>query len=1589
MDKLHRNARQAMEAFAHRHFHTVIENIGMNEKDIEQIAPCTPLQEGIIYQFLSTDSPLYCSSFTFDLDGSVNLDRLQNAWYQAQQQVQMLRARFSPSSDGYAQVILKTDRLPWYHIQVGLTEELESRGKQQLGRWLSKLEGLSSQLWEVGVVQSPTQAVLCLNIFHALYDGNSLTLLLELVAQCYLGQRVTVRKSPEFLDILHLGPLCKHPSAKTFWTEHLAGCHNQSLVTSGHGESSVIIEKAQVDTSHLDSLKTALGVTEQAILHASWLLTLHQQYAFVPPLGIITSGRAIDSEDIAGVIGPLFNTIPSNIQFDDLETWSQVARQCHEFHVSTIPFQHTALRDIMKWLGKNPEERLFDSLFVFQRESTKHGSPAELLWRSRASEALLDYPLALEISRRDDEDLTLTLAAKGDVLSVPAAQALLSSLKQVLFKFADDPEQRLIHGGLAEFDLVQKDGMGKRPDASARPTNNGCKPSFQWTTEAHTLRDVISSLAEVEAHTIAETTSIFEVGLDSIDAIKLSSRLSKYGIKIPVSMIMRQRTVESMVTQLAVMGRSEQNGTRTLLGQMERDLTEFLEREKVLTPERYRVLPATPIQEAMVAEMSESRFHRYYNHQILQVEPHVEMGRLQKAWEAVIRTHPILRTSFVEVWDPKIPVSYAQIVHNEEMVDFQTVQLNRQPIDTIIELQRVRANDDLTGQPLVTLTAANDGDDRYLVLSIAHALYDGWSINLLHEDVSRSYLGRDCARPPPDAVLEQIIASSGERAFSFWRAMLSNCTPFTFPTGTDAEARSMMVYRAERSLSVCTDKAENFCRRHGVTMQALLVSCWSLVLASYAEKLDVVFGLVLSGRNVPESENVMFPTMNTVAMRLILHGTLIEYVKYAQEILLEVSEYQHFPLRRVRANVMARQLFDTLFIYQKTPLNDCESGATLYRPLGGASDVEYPICAEVEAVGTELIGRVACRASVLGEKSTSALLDQMAQILSSFVNEATRQTTEFATEDTRKCEVIFQDGATQTASKKPLRPSQDNWNTLEKMIRNVFAVVSGMPEHSIDKQSNIFQLGLDSISAIKVTALLKRQAVRLTVSDMLKANTIEQMAKAVDTNQEAVDLTSLEVDNALTESLGNINVKSLLQRYEIDSCQIQRIMPASAGQTYFLSMSTLNPDVFYPEFYHLVSPSPEREVLQDAWTRLTVRAPILRTIFMAAGASIQVPYIQAVLENANNFVVWHEDVDSLLGKRARKDFGTVPVTLHACQISIGTALVLHIHHALYDAVSLVSMFDQLAQLCSQHPPELEPRLHDLSKLVAYQHVHSGVDARRQFWESYLGHFSTIEPKNESMDGFGAVHQYYWPGLVSNMSCVEEAAQRQSVSVQSLFLGVFARVYAQALIAGGASSQDLRRHLVVGLYLANRSDNAGSLDELMNPTVNIVPLRLDDKLSDDISSLCDVARKIQSDINKISMIEHIGVSLLEIKEWTGVRIDTCVNFLRLAEPETPASTHDRVTIRSIQREDLMEFKESGLDPTSQTSGHAASSVRPAGKSGPCISSMAFEDVFMVCQACSRKSTSINKDQKLTQLRAAYVRRGGRNSRWPTGLRSLWS
>jgi hypothetical protein len=297
----------------------------------------------------------------------------------------------------------------------------------------------------------------------------------------------------------------------------------------------------------------------------------------------------------------------------------------------------------------------------------------------------------------------------------------------------------------------------------------------------------------------------------------------------------------------------------------------------------------------------------------------------------------------------------------------------------------------------------------------------------------------------------------------------------------------------------------------------------------------------------------------------------------------------------------------------------------------------------------------------------------------------------------------------------------------------------------------------------------------------------------------------------------------------------------------------------------------------------------MRTIFIPTGLK-DLPFLQVVLKKIENSVVWHKSLDGRTVGTDSRSIESGLVSLHASEMDNGVMVNLKIHHALYDAVSLPRLLNTLARLCT----EREPHIHrsDLSKLIAFQYEHSSLMVRKQFWKEYLSDVDSRPRLNHRPENPGEIQRYYHPALVTDIARVEAIARYHSLSIQSLFLAIYAKIHSQVIAKGTGDDQNCRtmHDHVVGVYLANRAYPLEGLPELIAPTLNMVPLRI---RGGSISSIVQTAHQIQSDLHEISRVEHSGVSLIEISDWTGVRLDVFVNFLRL-----PGSDDETETLSTI-------------------------------------------------------------------------------------------
>ncbi|KAH4000016.1 hypothetical protein HBI70_027010 [Parastagonospora nodorum] len=1478
-------AQQAIAAMQHRHRRAVARALSISTHDIEAVAPCTPLQQGMIARSLDNDNGLYFNTFVFQLSKEINHEKLRAAWQVVHASAQILRTVFANTEDGYVQVVLRDVGSPWasnqpQHPYKG--ESLNGCLSRIHGDWVRSNTDQFGRPFELRLVQTQEKQILVIHIFHGLYDGISIELIFKAVWDAYNG-RESNDIAPSFLSALPHGPLKVLDGAKAFWQEQISQDVSSHFLTRPPADFSGKVTKVtreMQDLGALESTRRKLNVTAQAIAQACWLDVLKGHVKAALTIGIVVSGRSIDLENADRIMGPMFNTIPYQNSPQHSETWESLIKRVHDFNVAAHPYQHTPLRDIMKWCKVDRSQSLFDNLFVYQVAQTSQACIKNDFWELLDGDTVADYPLAFEVEQGPNEKWSLTLVAQNHVLDEATSNVLLDRFEGALHQALTEPTATL------ETLLPPNGTIETIPEASnglILPLNGTEK--FAWTKEANVLRESLAELTSSELQSIDQSTSVFELGLDSIDAIKLSSKLKKQGIDLPVSGIMRGLTIAKMLAHIKRPADIEEDeiSNDSEFQARKHELVGHAKRQGFSTDQIENVLPLTPLQEAMVVEMITSEFTRYYNFDVMKIDQDTDIERLKVAWTLVVQATPILRTSFVEVEEPDIEESYAQIIHAKPHPFWKEKTLDSEPdFSALFEEVRQEVSNAKSSSPPFHILLIRSTGQNYLLLAIAHALYDGWSLGLLHADVKSAYDGILKPRPSYQKTLSKILTRPEDNASDFWGDYLDQAEPSAFKRRPRAaKEKTDTVHRAERESTVSAASLTEFAKKSNVSLQTLGQSVFAVVLASYVQSLDVVFGSVLSGRDDETTLQLLFPTMNTIVVRTILHGTRIELVRHVQENFTSLKQWQHFPLRQ--ALECAGQnggLFESLFIYQKS-MRKIEDLRPLYTSIAGHSDVEYPVCVEMEVVDGRLLWRCAVKDEVFDEDSAQELLDRLDRVLSEIMLQPDSPVIDFTSQGTSLCGLppFDTDGRKDTVPAvrwseiTGQRQGQPREETIFA-IREALAITAELSDEDVTDEMTIFHIGLDSISAIKVSSLLRKKRIILSVGDMLRAGTVINMARVADARFSQQPEQNKNTTSTIKHALQGLDHDDILNRANSEECMIKsleevQILPATAGQTYMLSMwLNTRGSNFFPEFTYSLSGKVSFRKLQDAWTSLVATSPILRTYIIAMQDPL-VPYLQLVRKTEGNESRVFEITEHAEEKSST---GQPWAQLYAAQAEDGWTLKLKIHHALYDGVSLPILMQQLQAICNNGT---EPRPNKtFEELVASS---LGSQLRNSFWKSYFDGVSQTR-LSQPQRSVNIRSEVFIPSLMPTKA-LEDSARQNGISIQALFLACYARLY--ATLTKTPPEQDI----ILGIYLANRSLPISGIESAAIPTVNLLPLRVRTPFQ---QHTVESAKRIQQDLQNIGGLTNATTSLWEIKNWTGVVVDTFVNFLTLPDA---GKTHD--------------------------------------------------------------------------------------------------
>lgn len=522
--------------------------------------------------------------------------------------------------------------------------------------------------------------------------------------------------------------------------------------------------------------------------------------------------------------------------------------------------------------------------------------------------------------------------------------------------------------------------------------------------------------------------------------------------------------------------------------------------------------------------------------------------------------------------------------------------------------------------------------------------------------------------------------------------------------------------------------------------------------------------------------------------------------------------------------------------------------------------------------------------------------------------------------------------------------SDEEWTNTESLIRKILSDVSHIPEKEISKNETIFSLGLDSISAIKVSSLLRKRSLNLGVGEMLKAATVLKMAQVAD--KKALNGSSETLDSSITilKQQDALPIGEILLGAGINMGDVEKTLPCGPGQVYMLSRWQNSEGVlFYPTFCYQTFEHLDKPRLFKAWETLCETTPILRTTF-ASTEDRQIPFIQVILNQSPSSINWLANPPS--NELPRPILSSSPVSLAVLEPPESstmtcpkTTLFLTIHHALYDGVSLTILLQRFQDLYENPRTSVETKP-SLEDFLTYDLTTSSQEARKEFWSTYLknSHHELLPLTDCKLN----TSMYQWnsqfrSGLISSIDKISSLARDSNISLQALFLATYAHVHA-TLLSRIALSNPQPSDVIFGIYLANRSLPLQGLPKMAAPTLNLVPLLVRAALT---TPILQSAKIIQQDLHAIASPQNSRVGLWEIKDLTGVEIDCFVNFLSL-----PNALHEEVHTESPRWEDISPEWDQGLTARPKLSSEAGG-TSPTTSKFLGLGSNPVRDAYRVC------------------------------------------
>ncbi|RZI25339.1 amino acid adenylation domain-containing protein [Pseudomonas sp. 770NI] len=519
----------------------------------------------------------------------------------------------------------------------------------------------------------------------------------------------------------------------------------------------------------------------------------------------------------------------------------------------------------------------------------------------------------------------LLLAADNQLLAYLVPAQTLSETEraevgeQLMATLRDHLPDYMVPAHLIFLERMPLNPNGKL-DRQALPKPDASVEQQDWRVPVTPLQQQVAAIwaAILGAERVGLNQHFFELGGHSLLAMQVVSRIRQtLSLEVPLKAVFEHPRLEAFVA--AMQAQESSSPTAPAL----------------LSAGRVQPLPLSYAQERQwFLWQLEPHSAAYHIPSALRLKGQLDLAALQRSFDSLLARHESLRTHIrqdhdgaVQVIEPPMSLPITQADADEAQLNARVQALIAQPFD-------------LQEGPLLRVTLLRlAADEHVLVLVQHHIVSDGWSMQLVVEELVQLYAGysqgQDVQLPALPiqyadyAVWQRSWMDAGEkqRQLAYWRELLGG-EQSVLELPFDHQRPAVQSHRGARLAfelaPELTQGLKALAQQQGVTLFMLLLASFQTLLHRYSGQEEIRVGVPIANRNRSETERLIGFFVNTQVLKADVHGQMSveQLLQHVRQRALQAQAHQDLPFEQLvealqpERSLSHNPLFQVMFNHQ-------------------------------------------------------------------------------------------------------------------------------------------------------------------------------------------------------------------------------------------------------------------------------------------------------------------------------------------------------------------------------------------------------------------------------------------------------------------------------------------------------------------------------------------------------------------------------------------------------------------------------------------------------------------------------------------------